>query len=168
MGNTKLLIRAQLVQDALTSVLTAGGFNVLHAAEQCSENTALTIDFDDYADPERLVAHRQAATRIVVLASTADCQELERDQISPLSGLLTYDLSAEAFVRTLRLICSGERVFPRGLTLRSKSQPSSRRTLPPRADAVRLSPRRERYCPTWLKVTQIRGSHASWALPKRR
>ena len=77
----------------------------------------------------------------VVLANNADCGQLDHDQIAPLSGILTYDLSAEAFVRALQLICSGERVFPRELTLRSKSQPPSRGTLPTRSDVVRLSPR---------------------------
>jgi len=139
-GNTKLLIRSQLVKDALNSVLTAAGLNVLPAADQC-EDAVLIVDFDDYGDPEALVEHEQDRAKIVVLANNADCGQLDHDQIAPLSGILTYDLSAEAFVRALQLICSGERVFPRELTLRSKSQPPSRGTLPTRSDVVRLSPR---------------------------
>jgi two-component system nitrate/nitrite response regulator NarL len=128
------------VKDALASVLTAGGFNILHAADQCDEDSVLIIDFDDYAGSETLGTHRQNSAKIVVLANNAVCQELDHDQIAPLRGILTYDLSAEAFVRAIRLICSGERVFPSELTLRSKSQPPSRGTLPPRSDADRLSP----------------------------
>ena len=140
MGNTKLLIRSQLVKDALSSVLVAAGFNVLQT-DQRDEAVVAIIDFDDHKDPEALLTHQQNGDKIVVLANKADCRELDYNQIVPLCGIVTYDLSAEAFVRSLRLICSGERVFPRELTQPSTPRTTLHETSPPRSDVDRLSPR---------------------------
>jgi two-component system, NarL family, nitrate/nitrite response regulator NarL len=134
-------MRSQLVKDALAFVLRAAGFAILPETDQCNEDVIGIIDFDDYKDPSALLAHQQNAGKIVVLAKEHDCRGLEHDQIAALSGILTYDLSAAAFVRSLRLICSGERVFPRELTLRSKPGTSSQETSPPRSGVERLSPR---------------------------
>lgn len=139
-GNTKLLIRSQLVKDALAFVLGAAGFAMLPERDQC-DGDVIVIDFDDYKGPEALLAHQQNGSKIVVLAREDDCRGLEHDQIAALSGVLTYDLSAEAFVRSLRLICSGERVFPRELTLRSKPGTSLQETSPSRCGVERLTPR---------------------------
>jgi two-component system nitrate/nitrite response regulator NarL len=141
MGNTKLLIRPRLVKDALASVLIAAGFAILPETDQYADGVVVIIDFDDYKDPDVLLVHRKNGSKIVVLANELDCHGLEHDQIAALAGILTYGLSAEAFVRSLRLICSGERVFPRELTMRSKPRTPSHETSPPRTDADRLSPR---------------------------
>jgi two-component system nitrate/nitrite response regulator NarL len=141
MGNTKLLIRPRLVKDALASVLIAAGFAILPETDHCAEGVVVIIDFDDYKDPDALPAHQQNGSKIVVLANEVDCRGLEHNQIAALSGILTYDLSAEALVRSLRLICSGERVFPRELTMRSKPRTPSHETSPDRSDVDRLSPR---------------------------
>jgi two-component system nitrate/nitrite response regulator NarL len=134
-------VRRELVKDALSSVLAAAGFAVLPERDQCDEDVVVIIDFDDYEDPEALLAHRQNGSKIVVLANEIVCRGLDHDQITPLSGILTYDLSAEDFVRSLRLICSGERLFPRELTLRSTAGTPSHAALPPRSGVDRLSPR---------------------------
>jgi two-component system, NarL family, nitrate/nitrite response regulator NarL len=139
--NTKLLIRSQLVKDALAFVLGAAGFAILPERDQCDEGVIEIIDFDDSKDPEALLAHQRDGSKIVVLAKEHDCRGLEHDQIAALSGILTYDLSAEAFVRSLRLICAGERVFPRELTLRSKPGTSLLETSPSRSGVERLTPR---------------------------
>ena len=76
-----------------------------------------------------------------MLANEIDCRGLAHDRIAALSGILTYDLSAEGFVSSLRLICSGERVFPRELTQPSKPGTSLHETSPTRSDVDRLSPR---------------------------
>jgi two-component system nitrate/nitrite response regulator NarL len=141
MVSTKLLIRSRLVKDALSSVLAAAGFTILPETDQYAEGVVVIIDFDDYKDPDALLAHQQNGSNIVVLANELECRGLDYDQIAALSGILTCDLSAEAFVRSLRLICSGERVFPRELTMRSKPRTPSHETSPPRTDADRLSPR---------------------------
>jgi two-component system nitrate/nitrite response regulator NarL len=136
-----ILIRRELVKDALSSVLLAAGFAVLPESDKGAGDVVVIIDFDDYRDPEALLAHQQNGGKIVVLANEIDCRELDHNQIAALSGILTYDLSAAAFVRALRLVCSGERVFPREVSLRSKSQKSSRETSAPQSDVDRLSPR---------------------------
>ena len=68
----------------------------------------------------------------------ADSLEIEFDEIAPLSGILTYDLSADALVRSLLLIFAGERVFPHDLALgRKRAPPSSEH----QSNDARLSPR---------------------------
>jgi two-component system nitrate/nitrite response regulator NarL len=141
MGNAKLLIRSRLVKDVLSSVLVAAGFAVLSETDQCGADVVVIIDFDDYRDLEALLAHQQNGSKIVVLANEPDCRGFDHKQIAALSGILTYDLSAEAFVRALRLVGLGERVFPRELTLRSGPRAQSHETSPPRSDVDRLSPR---------------------------
>jgi two-component system nitrate/nitrite response regulator NarL len=140
MPKMRLLIRQELVKDALSSILAAAGFAVSPTTDQ-SDHDLVIIDFDDYGDPNALVGHQQNGSKIVVLAHEIDYRGLDYGQITVLSGILTYELSAAAFVRSLRLICSGERVFPRELILQSKPRTSLHETSLPRSDADRLSPR---------------------------
>ena len=134
--SVSVLIHPKLVKDALCSVLIAAGFAVLSVTDRCD---VLIIDFNE--DPGALLAHQQSGGKIVLLANERDCQGLDHDKIAPLSGIVTYDLSAEAFVRSLRLICLGERVFPRELALRLQARTPLHETSPPRSDVDRLSPR---------------------------
>jgi len=134
-----LLVRRKLVKEALSSVLVAAGFALSSETDQCDRDLVI-IDLDDYEDSQALLARQQKRSKIVVLANEIDCRGLDHDQIAVLGGILTYDLSADAFVRSLRLICSGERVFPRELTQPSKSRTTLYETSPSRSD-VRLSPR---------------------------
>src|ERR1700741_1474180 len=114
MPRIRILIRRELVKDALSSILIAAGFALLPETDQCGHDLVIT-DFDDYEPPEAPLVHQQTHAKVVVLANEIDCRGLDHDQIAALSGILTYNLSAEAFVGSLRLICSGERVFPREL-----------------------------------------------------
>jgi two-component system nitrate/nitrite response regulator NarL len=141
MLKTKLVLRSQLLKDALASVLVTEGFAISPVTDQRDENVVLIIDFDYCEDLEALLAHQQNGSKIVVLANERDCQGLDHDKIAPLSGILTYELSAEAFAHSLRLICSGERVFPRELTLRPKPGTRLHEAPPPRSDVDHLSPR---------------------------
>jgi two-component system nitrate/nitrite response regulator NarL len=113
---------------------------VLRDPDQDAAAAIVIIDVDDCQDPEVLQAHQQRGVKIVVLANEADSLEIDHDQIAALSGVFTYGLSTDAFVRSLHLICSGERVFPRNLLLRPKPQAPSSRT-GRRSDGDRLSPR---------------------------
>jgi two-component system nitrate/nitrite response regulator NarL len=124
------------VKEALSSALTAAGFSVLHEHDSIRDHLTVIIDIDHCNDPELMAAHRWNGDSIVVLASETDALKMDNDQIASLSGILTCDLSADAFVRSLRLICSGERVFPRGLAPRRRLSPSS-----PGNDGNRLSAR---------------------------
>jgi two-component system nitrate/nitrite response regulator NarL len=140
MLNVELLLRERLVRDALSSVLVNAGFSVFHEARLDQNDAIIVIDFDDCKDPERVGAHRSRGVKIVALTSEADSREIGFDEMMPLSGILTYDLSTGAFVRSVGLICSGERVFPSDLAMRRKPQAASPGT-ESRSDGVHLSPR---------------------------
>ena len=136
----ELLLRSRLIKEALSTVLTVTKFSVLRERDEYDDHATVTIDVDDCRNPEVVGAHRQKGDNIVVLASGADALEVDDDQIASLSGILTYDLSLEAFVQSLRLICSGERVFPRDVVARRKL-PGPSPAIGPRSDGDRLSPR---------------------------
>ena len=138
MPKVELLLRLRLVKDALSSVLMDAGFTVSHEPTQGDNETIAVIDFDDCKDPQSVSAHQSRGVKIVPLVSKADSLEIEFDEIGPLSGILTYDLSAGALVRSLLLISSGERVFPHDLALGPKSAALSPEH---QSDGVRLSPR---------------------------
>jgi two-component system nitrate/nitrite response regulator NarL len=133
------LIRPRLVKDALSSVLIAAGFAISPRTDQSDEGVVVILDWDDYEHPEALLRYQQNGAKIVVLASDLNRREPDHDQIAALSGILTYDLSAGAFVHSLRLICSGERLFPRELTLGSKPEAPPHKATLPRTDIDNLS-----------------------------
>jgi two-component system nitrate/nitrite response regulator NarL len=114
------------------------GFSVFHGTDQRDNDTIVVIDFEDCKDPESVRAHQSHGVKIVALTSEADSRELALDDIATLNGVLTYDLSVDAFVRSLRLICSGERVFPRDLALGPRLGGP---TAEPQSNTARLSPR---------------------------
>jgi two-component system, NarL family, nitrate/nitrite response regulator NarL len=138
MLNVELLLRERLVRDALSSVLMNAGFSVFHEARPHQNDAIVVIDLDDCKDPERVSAHRARGVKIVALTSEADGREIGLDEITPLSGIFTYDLSADAFLRSLLLISSGERVFPRNLAL---GQASAASPFEDRSNDAHLSPR---------------------------
>jgi two-component system nitrate/nitrite response regulator NarL len=139
-SNIVLLLRSRLARDCLSSLLPGAEFSVFHELVQGNKEAVVVIDFDDCNDHEVIRVHQQRGSKIVVLADEADCQGLDYDQVAPLNGILTHSLSADAFVRSLRLICSGQRVFPRELALQSTSQAQPCGT-PPQCAADRLSSR---------------------------
>lgn len=135
-----LSLRSRLVKDSISSMLISAGFSVLHESGQRDIHAVLIIDFDDCKDPELMGAHQLRGVKIVVLANEADSLELDPREVAQLSGILTHDLSADAFVQCLRLICAGERVFPRGLASGQKLRAPLSSTKP-RSGRDRLSPR---------------------------
>jgi two-component system nitrate/nitrite response regulator NarL len=139
-SKVELQLRSRLVNDALSSVLVEAGFTVFHEPGQHGDRTIAIIDFDDCKDPEFVQVHQSRGVKIVAVKCEADGREIGLDEIAPLSGILTYGLSADAFVRSLRLICSGERVFPRDLALEQRPQAESSGTKPG-FNGVHLSPR---------------------------
>jgi DNA-binding NarL/FixJ family response regulator len=136
----ELRLRSRLVRDALSSVLMEAGLTVFHERGGHDDDTIVVMDFEDCKDREFVSAYPSRGIKIVALTSKADSRELEPEEIASLSGILTYDLSVAVFVRSLRLIGSGERVFPRDLAIgwRQQASPPSAK---PRSDGVRLSPR---------------------------
>jgi DNA-binding NarL/FixJ family response regulator len=139
-ANIELLLRPRLIKDALSSALKDAGFTVFYEPTQGDAQTVTVIDFGDCKSLESVSAHQARGVKIVALTSKADSREIGFDEIEPLSGILTYDLSGRAFVDSLRLICSGERMFPRDLAMGRRPQASPSNT-EPRPDRVHLSPR---------------------------
>jgi two-component system nitrate/nitrite response regulator NarL len=138
-ASIEIQLRSRLVKEALSSALMQAGFSIFHESGQRDNDSIVVIEFEDCKDPESMRRHQSHDIKLVVLASEADSQELEPDDIAPLSGVLTYDLSVDALVRSLRLIGSGERVFPRDLALGRRPQGPS--APEPQFDSARLSPR---------------------------
>jgi len=138
MSKIGLLLRSSLVNDALSAMLMGAGFSVSREPALCDDLAIVIMDFD--CPQQTIHTHQERGAKIVVLAREADALEIDCDQIASLDGLLTYDLSADAFARSLRLICSGERVFPRNLALEWRPQAPSPGT-EPRSGGDRLSPR---------------------------
>jgi two-component system, NarL family, nitrate/nitrite response regulator NarL len=132
----ELLLQSRLIEDALSSVLTNAGFAVFHEPTQGDNETIVVTDFDGCKDPGSVSAHQSRGVKIVALTSKAASLKIGLNEITPLSGVLTYDLSASAFVRSLLLISAGERVFPHDLSLGRKSAAPE-----PQSSGVHLSPR---------------------------
>jgi two-component system nitrate/nitrite response regulator NarL len=125
MPDIRLLLGSLLIKDSLSTLLSEAGFSVIREPALSDDDATVLIDFDDCLDPEGIRAHQQRGAKIAVLASRAGGLTMSDDQIALLSGVLTCDLSAADFVRSLRLICLGERVFPRDLIVdRNPAQPA--------------------------------------------
>jgi DNA-binding CsgD family transcriptional regulator len=139
-SEVELLLRSRLVTEALSPILTEAGFVISYKQNLKSDNIISIIDFDAWKDQEIFRAYQLRGVKIVALAGEAHSLEISPDELTALSGLLTYDLSANTFVQSLRLICSGERVFPRDVALERDSAAQAPGTKPP-PDGVRLSPR---------------------------
>jgi two-component system nitrate/nitrite response regulator NarL len=139
-SKVELQLRSQLLKDALSSVLMQAGFAVSHELGKHGNSTIVIIDFDDCKDSDFVQLYQSRGVKIVALKCETDSRKIGLSEIAPMSGILTYGLSADAFVRSLRLICSGERVFPRDLALERRPQAPSSSTKSEFND-VRLSPR---------------------------
>jgi len=140
MSKIEIILRSRLIKDALASVLSAAGFLMIDDPTQRDKDTIAIIDLNDCRDAGALRAHQHRGVKIVALASETDSLEMGPDEIALLSGILTYDLSDDAFVGSLRLICAGQQVFPRDLVLGQKS-PARPPDAAPRAASIHLSPR---------------------------
>ena len=136
MPNIVLELRNRLIKDGLSLALAKAGFSVLPQSDERCGNVIVIYGFDDYRELPALDA--QDGAKIVLLASEAECLAMSREQIATLSGILTDGLSVEDFVRSLRLICSGDRVFPCSRPLGSSMSAADIRGRPDHS--VRISP----------------------------
>jgi two-component system, NarL family, nitrate/nitrite response regulator NarL len=145
--NIELLLHSRLVKDTLSAVLTEAGFLVIQEQNPDNYGTILIIDFDD-RDREFVRLHQSRGAKIVALADEADSLTMSASDVTPLSGVLTHELPANAFVQSLRRICSGERVFPDAWVHR-QSLPAPSAGIQPLSSGVHLS-RREREVLSYL------------------
>jgi DNA-binding NarL/FixJ family response regulator len=140
LSSIEILLRSRLVKDGLSAILTAAGFLIIQDQDRNNYCIIVIIDFENFRDLEVVRILQSRGVKIVVFASEADTRDIAADELAPLSGILTDGLSADAFVQALRLIVTGERVFPRDLVLGQKPSVPSPGTKP-QSDGVRLSPR---------------------------
>jgi len=112
MLDVELLLRSRLVKDVLSAVLIAAGFSVVHETDPDNCYKIVIIDFDDWRDWELVQLLQSRGAKVVVLADEAGSRGSSAAEITPLSGVLTHELSATALVQALRRIGAGERVFP--------------------------------------------------------
>lgn len=110
MEKVERAVRSQLVRE-LSSESAAAGFLVLWDREGHG-GVAAIVTVDGREKVEVVEAHRLKGDKIVVLAKDADLAELDKSQSAPSGELLIDQLPADPFLRSLRLICSGEQVFP--------------------------------------------------------
>jgi DNA-binding NarL/FixJ family response regulator len=116
----------------------AAGFSVFHKPAQADVlHTIAILDFEDCRDQENVRIHQSRGVKVVGLAYDADSLEIDPDDFATLSGILTHNLSAEVFMQSLRVICAGERIFPRNLAQRPRPLTPDTKT----RDGDRLSPR---------------------------
>lgn len=138
MPNVVLELRNKLIKDCLSSALAKAGFSVLPKSDEQCGNIIVIGGPDDYR--ELLALGAQDGVKIVILASEAERLAMSPEQIAALSGILTDDLSVEDFVRSVRLISSGERVFSRKGTLGSPMSATGIRVRPDHSACI--SPRK--------------------------
>jgi hypothetical protein len=80
MSKIELLLRSQLVKDALSRILLEAGFLVLHESDPDNCDAIVVIDFDDFKDPETLRAYQLRGVKIVALAFEACSLEISPDE----------------------------------------------------------------------------------------
>jgi hypothetical protein len=147
-SKVELQLRSRLVKDALSSVLMEANFTVFHESAQCDHSTIAIIDFNDCKDTEFIQVLQSRGVKIVALKCETDNREVGLDEVASLSGILTYGLSADAFVRSRRLICAGERVFSRDLALERRPKAASSDIKSGFNGFISLLGS-EKYCPIW-------------------
>jgi two-component system, NarL family, nitrate/nitrite response regulator NarL len=139
MVSIELLLRSRLVKETLSAVLIEAGFFVVREEDRADYHTIVIIDFDDCKDREIIGLFQSRGAKIVALTSEAGNLAINPADITPLSGVLTHELSANDVVRSLRRIGTGERLFPDGWVPR-QSLPKPSPGGPPQSAGVRLSP----------------------------
>jgi two-component system, NarL family, nitrate/nitrite response regulator NarL len=139
MVSIELLLRSRLVNEALSAVLIEAGFFVVRDQDPDNCCTIVIIDFHASTDRQLVQLLQCRSAKIVALTNEADSLAMNTADITPLSGVLTHELSADDVVRSLRRIGAGERLFPDGWVPR-QSQSESSPGSPPQAAGVRLSP----------------------------
>ncbi len=125
-----LALRSPLLRDVVNRLLTDSGITVsgeaydLESALECLRSRSdvrpdiIIIDAafcNEDSDAVRLVRQSAGQARIVILAYDTDLNAISSDHIMTVDGVLTFGITSEAMIDSLRLIQKGERVVPREL-----------------------------------------------------
>lgn len=128
MGTVLIALPSRLLRDALTRTLSDAGVITIHqvsdlngALSQLRAKAADPIDVvildavlcNTRANAVESIQRAGGQARIVVLGY--DISAIGSDYVMAADGVLTFDITADVMVRSLRLIQNGERVVPRDL-----------------------------------------------------
>ena len=130
MDKVFLMLKSQLLRDAVRLLLTESGFVI--AGEASEAEGALTgshfangTEFDfaiidaalcrDKADLLSHIRESLRSARLIILTYEAEADSISSNDIILADGILTFGITSQALVQSLRLIQMGERVIPRDL-----------------------------------------------------
>jgi two-component system nitrate/nitrite response regulator NarL len=129
MNRVLLVLKSQLLRDAVRLLLTDSGFTVAGEAPDLDGALAglspegpqidfVVIDAVVCCDRPHVlgdIRQRVGAAKLIILTYEAEAERLGSDDIISADGILTFGITSQALVQSLRLIQMGERVVPRNL-----------------------------------------------------
>jgi len=129
MDTVGLVLRSQLLRDAVRIMLSENGFvvaleasdgdSVLEALRQTNRAVDFVIVDAAFCDEEKhlskKISEANVGGHIVVLSNDADLDRLSREDIALAAGIITCDITSEAMIQALRLVKAGERVVGRDI-----------------------------------------------------
>ena len=153
-GTVLVIAKARLMRDLVGRVLSDGGYLVLGEDEHSDEPTfgrppsdpAWKADFviviyegDEISRDTLDKVHHAASGKVVLLLRESRTEDVSKEVLVAVDGVLNYQVSAEALLNALSLIKGGERVISRHLAHVFAKQTTTVDIAP--RDAVLLSPR---------------------------
>jgi two-component system nitrate/nitrite response regulator NarL len=152
-GAVLIALLSPLLRDALAQILLDAGATMIREAANLDdalsclrsiENDHVDLVIMDaelcngHANAVRSIRQAGGQARIVILGY--DINAISSDQALAADGVLTFDITADMMIRSLRLIQTGERVVPRELmqVIVARSRQSlSQSAVPQRASRLR-------------------------------
>jgi two-component system nitrate/nitrite response regulator NarL len=130
MVSVLIILKSPLLRDALRQILRDQEFSVLEEANDVESALLWLKSFPlisadlvivdatlciERSDLVSMIRECAGQARIVLLAYDADINAISSRHLVAADGVLTFGITAEAMVSSLRLIQKGERVVPREL-----------------------------------------------------
>lgn len=156
-GIVVIALPSPLLRDALTQILRDTGVTTIYEAAnlvgalsclRSIENDRASVVILDAelcnGGANSIISIKQASEQARVVILAYDINAISSDLALAADGVLTFDITADMMVRSLRLIRKGERVVPRDLmqVIAARSRKIDDRPAAP------------------LRPSQVRGSHA--------
>lgn len=149
-GTVLVIAKARLMRDLVGRILSDGGYIVLGEDEPTfgppPSDPAWKADFvivvyerDEISRDTLDRVHHSASGKVVLLLRESRTEDVSKEVLVAVDGVLNYEVSAEALLNALSLIKGGERVISRHLAQVFAKQTTTVDTAP--RDAVLLSPR---------------------------